>query len=171
MFEFLVAVSEFHSYRDIEEPYKDDLWKSNCELINTFERFLVMTTKAHLGPWKHLRLKGVHCFGKNVLHRCLRGFCIRLWTRKLVIRFMIFHDLKKQPSRSILRKRCPEKMQQIFRRTIKLLCIFLEYLFIRIPLESSFWIKKTFNLPWHCSNKICLNIKYRRLIICHNLLI
>ena len=25
MFEFLVAVSEFHSYRDIEEPYKDDL--------------------------------------------------------------------------------------------------------------------------------------------------
>ena len=43
--------------------------------------------------------------------------------------------LEKQPTRGVLRKRCSENMQQIYRGTP---CIFSEFLFLRTPLSGCF---------------------------------
>ena len=68
---------------------------------------------------------------------------------------------QKQPSRGVLRKRCSENMQQIYRRTpmskcefnklhfgmgvllyIKFAaCIFSEHIFLRTPLDGYFWYR------------------------------
>ena len=70
---------------------------------------------------------------------------------------------QKQPSRGILRKRCSENIQQIYRRTpmpkcdfnkvlglvhwcfgigalLSVCCIFSEHIFLRTPLDGCFWI-------------------------------
>ena len=40
---------------------------------------------------------------------------------------------QKQPSRGVIRKKCSENMQQIYRRTPEICSIFLEHLFLRTP--------------------------------------
>ena len=73
---------------------------------------------------------------------------------------------QKQPSRGVLRKRCSENMQQIYRRTpmskcefnklhfgmgallyIKFAaCIFSEHIFLRTPLDGCFWYRQCYAL-------------------------
>ena len=56
-------------------------------------------------------------------------------------------ERRKQPSTSILIKRCPENIQQIYKRApipnmdvlLQICCIFSEHLFLRTPLEGCFW--------------------------------
>ena len=74
----------------------------------------------------------------------------------------------KQTSRGVLRKTCPENMQQIYWRTpmpkcdfkwhfgmgvlLQICCIFSEHLFLRTPPEGSFCLMKTkFYLQVHCT--------------------
>ena len=79
-------------------------------------------------------------------------------------------DTQKQPSRGVLRKRCFENMQQIYRITpiskcdlqlcfetllklsfgmgvlLQIFCIFLKQLFVRTPLEGCFLVRNYINL-------------------------
>ena len=73
---------------------------------------------------------------------------------------------QKQPSRGVVRKRCSENMQQVYRRTpmpkcdfnsnfveitlghgcsLQICCIFFEQFFLETPLSSCFWNAKQIN--------------------------
>ena len=52
----------------------------------------------------------------------------------------ILMNVQKQPSRSVLRKRCSENMQQIYRRTPMPKCDFNKVALLRTLLKGCFWM-------------------------------
>ena len=80
--------------------------------------------------------------------------------------FLNILKIQKQPSRGVVRKRCSENMQQVYRRTpmpkcdfnsnfveitlghgcsLQICCIFFEQFFLETPLSNCFWNAKQIN--------------------------
>ena len=74
----------------------------------------------------------------------------RMWINVLMVCLIFLnYFIQKQPSRGVLRKRCSENTQQIYRRTpmpkcdfmgglLQICCIFSEHLFLRTRLDGCF---------------------------------
>ena len=77
------------------------------------------------GKWQVLFLVKLQAFIMNsCYYKCCYELKKKIWSNRNFHSFSMMKNLQKQPPRDVLRRRCSESMQQIYRRTPMLICDF-----------------------------------------------